>query len=125
MIEMIRDRDDALGKLQRTIEDYARHREERQAANCAWESRAWLPCPESFHRILEPHFNQLVYLREISCFNIKERTFGKRRNLDPQVRGWIFARVLQCWFCWIIFLAVVLGWCGWMVLLAMSGQFVG
>ncbi|KAK7354012.1 hypothetical protein VNO80_19468 [Phaseolus coccineus] len=32
------DRDNALGKLQRTIEDYARHREECQATNRAWES---------------------------------------------------------------------------------------
>jgi len=37
LAEMARDRDDALGKLQRTIEDYARHREERQASNRAWE----------------------------------------------------------------------------------------
>ncbi|KAK7356253.1 hypothetical protein VNO80_15521 [Phaseolus coccineus] len=35
LTEMARDKDDALGKLQRTIEDYARHREERQAANRA------------------------------------------------------------------------------------------
>ncbi|ESW05698.1 hypothetical protein PHAVU_011G201800 [Phaseolus vulgaris] len=35
--EMAQDRDDALGKLQRTVEDYARHRDERHAANRAWE----------------------------------------------------------------------------------------
>lgn len=34
---MAHDRDDALSKLQKTIEDYARHREESQAANRAWE----------------------------------------------------------------------------------------
>jgi len=33
--EMARDKDDALGKLQRTIEDYVRHCEKRQVANRA------------------------------------------------------------------------------------------
>ena len=36
--EMTRDRDDALAKLQRTMEDYARHCKEREAVNRAWES---------------------------------------------------------------------------------------
>ncbi|KAK7355162.1 hypothetical protein VNO80_14410 [Phaseolus coccineus] len=38
LANMAQDRDDALGKLQRTMEDYARHREEHQAANRARES---------------------------------------------------------------------------------------
>jgi len=36
--EMMRDRDDALAKPQRTMEDYARHRKEHEVANRAWES---------------------------------------------------------------------------------------
>ncbi|ESW21786.1 hypothetical protein PHAVU_005G099000 [Phaseolus vulgaris] len=36
--EISHDRDDFLEKLQRTVEDYARHREERQVANRGWES---------------------------------------------------------------------------------------
>jgi len=35
---MTQDQDEVLGKLQRSVEDYAWHREERQAANRAWES---------------------------------------------------------------------------------------
>jgi len=36
--EISHDRDDVLGKLQRTVEDYVRHGEERQVANQGWES---------------------------------------------------------------------------------------
>ncbi|KAK7331820.1 hypothetical protein VNO80_28561 [Phaseolus coccineus] len=38
LAEIARDRDDALGKLQRSVEDYARHRKEHQATNRAWET---------------------------------------------------------------------------------------
>jgi len=35
---LVHDRDDALIKLQRTVEDYARHRDDHQATNRAWQN---------------------------------------------------------------------------------------